>query len=453
MSRRSFLGRIGRWSTALAVFGLGPEAWMRVASRGSIVSSAVAAEATRDRRLHPFPSDDPYNMPLGKNVWYASTSDPATSDFLKQGCGLTMTNAGWSHPVYMPSISDPLMSIRMWDEDTARGSHDGANVRSYRPEENGQKSLNERLQTTVVPAIPSGGGWGDRHLHILFENELVENFRWDRLSDTASRSKKIVRNRLDRYSFGRSLYWDHPLRNTHGCRAWGGSAIAGLIRKHEIEGPNPYIPHALAINLVRNKQISGYQQGDSSSPTYNLAHMFPATVNDYGFSNTAKYPSYTDPNGNVIPPDGNCRMGMRFALDPNTCTDAWINANAPNPVQAALARAMRDYGIIVADETRDSCPLLATEHAVSNEAASLVYRWKWVLPYVRRVGGAGPLHNPEVTHWETWRGNGEGWGGGSPRVPYSPPLAPLSGDVPPPASPEAPGAIQVTGAWAFDGTT
>ena len=463
MARRSFLGEIGRFSAALAALGLVPEAGMRVVSGRSTISSAIAAGAMRDRRFHPFPSDDPYNMPIGTNAWYASSTDPATANYRAPGGGDTMTDNGWSHPIYMPSGSDPAHSIRIWTEtNDGSGVFDGWGVRSYRPDENTRSALSERLQSSAVPAIPADTSvhFGDRHLHILYENELVEMFRFDRLSLTTARAKKIVRNRLDRYSYGWSSYSEHnhPNRNEHGCRAWGGSAIAGLIRKHEIEGPNPHIPHALAVNLAGGSQLAGYQQGDPSSPLYNFAWVFPATFNDFGGHPTSRYP---DPRfGRVT--NGSCRMGMRFALDPTICTDAWIMANAPklsdgstNMVQVALARAMRDYGLIVADETADSRPIIACEHHIDHVTGQRARGWNWCGRHMLRVAGrlsnGTIVHVPTYSHWRAWADAGQGWGGGSPRVPYSPPLAPLSGEVPPPpAPPEAPGAIDVTRVRTFD---
>jgi hypothetical protein len=231
MARRSFLGRIARWSAALAVFGLGPEAWMQAVSGRSIMSSAVAAGAPRDMQLHPFPSDDPFNMPLGVNAWYAPTSDPATAF----GTGFNETNSA-----------------------------------------------------------------------------------------------------------------------VGGTRAWGGSSLAGTIRKHEVERPDPHIPHALTIALDNRRQAGNAGKGDPSSPLHHISFMFPANKTDsHGFNWRNE-----DGSSQCV---GNGRMGMRIALDPTICTDAWIEANAPklevatrghpagvpNPWQVALAKALRDYGGIV----------------------------------------------------------------------------------------------------------
>jgi hypothetical protein len=451
MDRRSFLGRIARWSGTLAVFGLG----LQAVSGGSIMSSAVAAGATRNRQLHPWPSDDPFNMPIGMNAWYATTSDPATQDITSRGAAIN--TGAHSHPIYFPTASDPVHTI------TCSG---GTGIESYITSENNQTAgarLFERLQTDVNPIPdPNVALWlNDRHLHIIpatSPNDLVENFVFVRDGGldsgiAAATAKRVVRNRLDHYAHRAG---SNPLRNRAGTRAWGGSAIAGLIRRHEVNPADPNyageirIPHALAVMLRPPEQIGAAGQGSSSSPLFNTSTMFPANEIDAG-----GYPNST----------GSCRMGMRFALDPTICTDAFIQANAPllngvpNPWQIALAKCLRDYGMIVCDQ--GSVTTFAAEPGLPSDIAyaltgTINPPWgrmsDWMMQYMRRVAGAGSVHNPGESHWNTWRTNGHGWGGGAPRVPYSPPLAPLSGDAPEPTPPGAPRDIEVTGTRTFDGT-
>jgi hypothetical protein len=463
--RRRFLREIGRWSAALAVVGLGPEVWMRFVSRRSIISNAVAAEALRNRQLHPFPEDDPYNMPLGSNVVYASPNEIITSKVIESGGSFNVNSGyGWSHPIYFATTADPITNHRLVEKamDWNRG------VRSYRPEEDGQKTMNERLPIDAVQAGFGADTWHDGALHIIFENELCEFYMWKRdgVGLTTANCRKIVRNRLDHYSYGvgsvkqpdGSWKWltsdNDPLRNmASGASAWGGSAIAGLIREAEIDGPNPHIPHALRLQLRSGEDVTGYQQGDPSSPAYNYNFVFPATASDAtsAMSPTGKY---SDPRHGYAA-TGSARMGMRFALDPTIVTDAWINANAPrlsdgsiNRVQVAVAKALRDYGCLVADDGPSKNSIAAQEFMRSDLASMLrqggwqTGHWNWLRPHLRRVYAPG-VQVPRQDHWRSWAKNREGWGGGAPRVPYSRPLAPISGDVPPP--PEAPGAIEVSG--------
>lgn len=397
------------------------------------------ADGERNRQLHPFPADDPFNMAIGMDAWYAPPSDPATASLQLTGYTHININNGASHPIYFPTPGvHPLHTITNarppWD---TFGQDPQSGVESYIPSENqpgNGAQLQEILQTNALPddhGVP--GGWADRHLHIMLGNDLVELYRFfrdggDNSGQTTAVARRIVRNRLDRYSFDRGRFAfkiENPLVNRAGTRAWGGSALAGLIRKHEVETPNPHIPHALPLQLRHSEpvsQIGRATQGSPSSPLYNVEHMFPATERDMdGY-----------PGG-----DGPARMGMRFALDPNICTDAWINANAPlltssvhgvpagtpNPWQIALARAMRDYGMIVVD--RGGANTLSGEPGISMPVQNAIVKWGWLRPHFRRVAGAGPVHNPTEAHWDSWRASGQGWGGGAPRAPYPGPLAPL----------------------------
>lgn len=413
MARRSFLGRIGRRSAAIALFGLGAEAWMQTVSKQSMLASAVAAGATRDRQLHPFPADDPYNMPLGVNTWYAPADDPATKDFTARGMAITVNN-GWSHPVFFPTTTDRIHTFRH-----SRGDNCwwlACRVESYLEEEHGEKTLSEHLQegADTKSNTEDFSGFYDDHLHIIIGNDLVELYRFRTPVDYEAVVSRAVRNRLDHYSFSRYAF-SNPLANTAGTRAWGGCGLAGLIRKHEVETANPYIPHAMAMAGRMAGQMGATGDGDPSSPLYNVRQMFPANDHDFG--------GY-DGDGNRGNGTGNWRMGMRFALDPTICTDAWIDANAPNMYVRAFAYALRDYGAIVADGT-DSSNTFYGEEGIASSIENALFELDWMRPYVRRVAGAGLLHNPRESDWEAWRANGQGWGGGAPRVPYSDPLTAL----------------------------
>jgi hypothetical protein len=401
---------------------------------------------TRNRLHHPYPADDPYNMPLGTNVVYAHpTNDPATKWIRASGGEFNVRNGfGWSHPLYFPTTADPWTTHKLDPNamDYTRGA------RSYRPEEDGQKQIIERLPIDAIQAGFGGTGYYDGAIHTLIGNELVELFRWSRnaTGSTNATCRKIVRNRLDHYSYGvgfvkqpdGSWVWltfeNDPLRNmASGGSAWGGSAIAGLIREAEIAGPNPHIPHALRLQARAIEDLAGYRQGDPSNPAYNYNFVFPATASD---ATSAMSPTGTYPDGRYgrwladYPDGGATRMGMRFALDPSVVTDAWISQNCPNPVHVAVAKAMRDYGCLIADDGPSKNSIAAQEFMDPALVALLKvhdwpwYQWNYLRPHLRRVYAPG-VQVPRQDHWRAWVNNGQGWGGGAPRVPYSPPLAPL----------------------------
>lgn len=469
MARRSFLGRAARWSAALAVIGLAPEAWMQAVFRRSVMSSAVASGSTRNRALHPFPADDPFNMPLGVNAWYAPMNDPATLQLRHFAGDVAMYGPQGSKPIWLPTAADPIHRFYKGGRSPA-----GSTFFSIRAEEHMTDEMFEHLQIDAIPAL-NEGRYEDRHLRTIFGNEVVELFEFYRDGGDFSGipsgyASHGVRNALDRYAFGTGF--NETSSAVGGTRAWGGSSLAGAIRKHEIERPDPHIPHALTIALDHLRQAGNAGKGDPSSPLHNISFMFPANKTDaHGFN-------WRNEDGSFRCV-GNGRMGMRIALDPTICTDAWIEENAPklvvatrghpagvpNPWQVALAKALRDYGGILTD-TGPSLNYTETELGVAEDVliatkwrnisgTEYSKNWRWLFKdgYVRRVAGrtssgGSPIHIPTESHWDTWRANGQGWGGGAPRVPYS---RPLSGDLPP-ATPEAPGAIQVSAARILDGT-
>lgn len=326
-------------------------------------------------------------------------------------------NNGWSHPVYFPSESDPLVQI------CDRRINPSWLIQSYRPEEDNQTCLFERLQDDAIPALGSfnpslGTGSTDGHLHIIIGNDVVENYKFepvDRNPPESATTRRTVRNRLDHYSYSYHLVTQgpNPLANRAGVRAWNGSAIAGLVRKHEVETDDPHIPHALAVALHGWYQMGPQNVGDSSSPVYSVRHLFPATSSAY----------FRQINGRGQDAEGPCRMGMRWAMDPSIVTDVFLNA-IPDKWTRAVVRALRDYGMIVVDNTH-AYNVLYGEQGIDQSLVPSLQAWGTYATYLRRVAGAGPLHNPAESTWFAWRDNGDGWGGGPPRVPYSGPLAPL----------------------------
>ena len=464
MARRSFLGRVARCSAAVAVVGLGPEAWMQAVFRRSVMSSAVASGATRNRQLHPFPEDDPFNMPLGVNAWYAPSTDPATSQIKTNGSDVITTEGQGAKAVWFTAESDPITRIY---------HRHGGNFLDIKRQWVSEYFIN--LQSDAVPSIPPPEFYGDRHLNALFGNMITEMYYFfrdggDYSGQLSASARWAVQNHLDRYSFGfgnnSSEPAQNPLSNNGGTRAWGGSSLAGLIRRHEIDRPDPYIPHAIPLNLSHWHQIANAGKGPTDSPLYNFSFMFPADKTDaHGFTVSGQTST------------GAARMGMRFGLDPSVCTDAWIEANAPklevntrghpagapNPWQIALAKALRDYGGIVVDSgpgrTQTEIEGLMPEdiqfalkwRPITGTEYEKQWRWLTNSGHIRRIAtviNGNVIHRPLESHWDRWRASGEGWGGGAPRVPYS---RPLSGELPP-ATPEAPGAIQVSAARILDGT-
>ena len=339
---------------------------------GAALSGGAAPQGavTRDPALWPFSADSPWNMPLGKDAKFADTSDPATADVLR-GNARVNANNGWSHPVYRAKADDPLTT---WTD--VRGK-----VVSYLPAEKGQESLQERVPADATPA--EGNGKWDRHMHVVAPDgkSLIEGFRVQRPAPT-SLTAQVYRTDLRGTGIEKG-----------GTRAYGGSAIGGLIRVHEMQERR--IPHAIAV-AMGDGQLGKAGQGSPNSPTFDQSFVWPATWTD-GFA-------YKQP--------GSVRMGMLFAI-PRSVD---LNKLGLNPDALAVARAMQEYGAYVVDYGAPTIIYMqpgVPESAVQNVKAQADI----IKNQLRRVT------NVTRENWETWRASGQGMGGGSPVVPFAPPFA------------------------------
>jgi hypothetical protein len=142
---------------------------------------------------------------------------------------------------------------------------------------------------------------------------------------------------------------------SNGTRAYGGSAIGGLIRAWEVDPTHPAftgrIEHALAIAL-RNDQLlytggtSGYSQGYGTAKGY----VWPATEQDW--DSPSRY-------AGAVP------MGSYVAI-PGHVDLATLGLS---PQGLMLARAYQDYGAYVTDRSAE--PILAyIEPSVAGNAFS-----------------------------------------------------------------------------------
>jgi hypothetical protein len=308
-------------------------------------------------------------MPLGKNAAYADPSDPPTADVLR-GNAWVNANNGWSHPVYHASGTDPVTT---WTDVRGR-------VVSDHPAEKGQKSLRERTPATATPA--EGNGKWDRHMHVVAPDResLIEGYAVLRQASDAL-TGQVYRTNLRGTGIEKG-----------GTRAYGGSAIGGLIRIHEMQKRR--IPHAVAVSMG-DEQLGKAKHGSSASPTFDAAFVWPATWTD----------------GHAYKKPGSVRMGMLFASPPSVD----ITKLGLNPDALAVARAMQEYGAYVVDYGAPTIIYMQQgmpEAAVSNVKTQAVI----IKNQLRRVT------NVSRPNWEKWRTSGQGMGGGSPVVPFAPPF-------------------------------
>lgn len=240
---------------------------------------------TRDAALWPFTATSPWNMPIGSGAQYAAETSPVWNP---ASGGAINNDNGWSIPVFLSDASDPLVNI-----------YDGGGFK-------GQM----RVPTNAAPATQS-----DAHCCIIDtdNDKLLETYgSFNRSGDRITAQHAVFNSVKDA---GVYSGW-------HGMRAYGGSALAGLIRKEEIASRN--IPHALAMAVQRDAMNKNTPNGQ--------AFVWPASNADSGWQT-----SY----GSM----GNLHMGSLVAIPPSVD----LNALGLNALALAVAKAMQDYGCYVVD--------------------------------------------------------------------------------------------------------
>ena len=320
--RRPGIAEVRRWlvgALSLAVLGAGLPTLVAAPAQASVPAVGATTGQTRapsgevrrvrDLRLQPFSATSVWNLPIGR----AATFEPANSvrTTALRRLGTAWANEGtYSHPIVQARVTDPMAKVA--DTGDARRSA------SYR----------------VPLAAPIARGT-DRHLHVIDPAGISVDETWDaqRLSSAAFRVGRHERVDLRGAGIGPS----------NGTRAYGGSAIGGLIRAWEVDPSHPSytgrIEHALAIAL-RSDQLrytggsSGYDKGYGTAKGY----VWPATEQDWDSPW-----SYTGP----VP------MGAYVAI-PGSVD---LRSLSLSPQGLMLARAYQDYGAYVTDRAGD--PVLA----------------------------------------------------------------------------------------------
>lgn len=278
-----------------------------VDARVTALASSMSNTLDRSPVLWPFSVDSIWNLPVATTARFEKSTDTMTAALLGASGTPWMNSEQYSHPVTQASDSDPLATVTDFYEPTRSGI--------FR-----------------VPANATIAGGGDQHMHIV-----------DPLQVWVHECFGTTRNSPTSYTVGR-----HEASNLYGpgagpiggTRAYGGSAIGGLIRKWEVDPTHPAytgeIRHALAIALGNNQlyynsvgsAVGQDQYGWGASRGY----VWPATEQDYD----SPYTYF-----GVIP------MGSFCAIP------SWVNVEAL-PLSAAgkmVARAMQRYGVYVTDRS------------------------------------------------------------------------------------------------------
>ncbi len=242
--------------------------------------TTVAAAAVRDARRWPFASSSPWNTPIGASAQFASsTADPRYGDLTDAYVAINAQT--WSMSTYVASTSDPVRTVT---------SHAG--TWQYRIPDN---------------AVAAGPADGDRHLLVIDSTGSYVDECWlaTKQADSSWWCEYHVRNDLR----GSGVL-------DGGVRAYGGSALAGLIRTWEIQQGK--IGHALAMAVPRRDMKHG--------------PVWPASSED----------------GNAIY-GGSLPMGSLVAI-PRSVDLSSLGLSSGGLV---IATAMRDFGAYLVDASEN----------------------------------------------------------------------------------------------------
>ena len=298
-------------------------------------TTEVPATGTRVAADWPFSATSPWNLGVGAGAQFESATAPRTASLVDPGVTAWINAASYSHPVYRASGTDPLATITR-----------GTTTFQYRIPDH---------------ARPSGGT--DEHMHVVEPGGRYAHESWNMVGTNPLWTTGYT-VRTDLWSTG---------MGERGVRAYGGSALGGIVRTAELTAG--HIPHALALAITGNQLKTGW--------------VWPATTQDGNAASTYF---------------GQVPMGTYAAIPPGVDLDG-LGLTREG---LALARALQDHGAYVVDRAGafvlSAEPSLDGTTALANARRDLVR----LRPHLRVVTNNGPT---SVN------------GGGAPRVPAAPPFA------------------------------
>lgn len=309
---------------------------------------ALPGPAGRDPAQQPFSVDSPWNTAIGTQARFVPIDSPA----FDPARGARINSRLWSHPVFVASPEDPVVAIHR------RGDADALRRLPVPPE-----------------ARPDASSDGALHLITPDHREVIEMWQARRVGADRIEARVVVVNDLT--GPGIAPFW-------HGARAYGGSAIGGLIRHGELAAGE--LPHALAA-AVRPEALNRHGPDDR-------AWVWPASSADDG-------------DGRRYGERGNLHMGSLLAIPPEVRLDT-IDLQ-PGP-ETALARALQDRGVLITDCAAGNLVLYAEPAAADEVArirpgtiAALVARLQIVANnHPASVGGGGRPRRPPVAPLRPW---------------------------------------------------
>lgn len=298
----------------------------------------VRRTKTRDPVLWPFTSTSIWNLPIATGATFEAATDTITADLISSSYYAYINQPSYSHPVYVANWNDQWISI----SDTSFASRSSA----YR-----------------IPANVQSANGSDGHMHVIdpAHTYIDEAIGVGKTSPTAMNCSR--HHRIDLYGNG--------IGPNNGVRAYGGSAIGGLIRDWEIDPTHPNytgkIQHPIAVALDPNQMLyttggSGY---DGAGYGTALGYVWPASEQDAASTSIYK---------------GHVPMGTYFAI-PGSVDVTTIGLGSNQAIM--LARAFQDYGGYVTDVTAATTAIYVQtnapsefRNAISNNDLNII-RSKW----------------------------------------------------------------------------
>ncbi len=306
-----------------------------------LATTTTEAMVTRDPYRWPFDDSSPWNTSIGTDAEYARADDPTTLELRDPGITIWLNSTEWSHPIIESATDDPVVTV----------AYESTSTPPFGP-----GTVEIHLPRTARPAIGA-----DAHLHV------VE-------SDTAIAHEFFQMN-LDGGTATAVYYVQTDLTGsgieTGGTRAYGGSALGGLIRSWEME--EGHIGHALAVAL----------NGDQLQ----IGPVWPAVTEDAVADETYR---------GLIP------MGTLLAIPASVDVESLFLSEEG----LVVARALQQYGAYVVDQSE-----AMTFYAEPDLPALTVARLRDDLQRLRRELRVVSNNTPDTPG-----------GGGTPLAPAAPVL-------------------------------
>jgi hypothetical protein len=188
----------------------------------SCTPATAVAGGVRDPGCFPFAASSPWNTPIGAGARFDAGA--CSADLHDPSQWVDVPAARWSHPVYLAGAGDPLVPLYV----------DGRYVASA------------RVPADARPADPQYADGGDAHLHVVNPDHTAVDELWQARPFSGDHGRgwdASGHTRVDLYSSG---------VGAGGERAYGGSAIAGVVRAWELRAGA--IRHALTIQVPQARQ-------------------------------------------------------------------------------------------------------------------------------------------------------------------------------------------------------